>query len=83
MINAFKDRDGTYSVRKFGGYSAIILLAFLIISYSIANDFKEAVPTAYLVSIDVIIAFYFVKDTLRNARFNSQGNSSGSNTEKA
>jgi hypothetical protein len=69
MSSLFKDSDGTYSVRKFGGYSAIILLIYLIVSYTIANDFKE-VPAGYLISINVIIAFYFVKDTLRQARIN-------------
>jgi hypothetical protein len=71
-MSPFKDPDGSYSVRKFGGYLALILLAFLIITFAWANSFKEKVPTEYLLSIDTIIAFYFIKSTLSNLRLNSK-----------
>lgn len=65
IMNALKDADGSYSVRKFGGYLSLIVLAYLIVSFTITNPGKE-VPTAYLVSIDVIIGFYFVKRGLES-----------------
>lgn len=78
MSNVFKDRDGTYSVRKFGGYSAIILIIYLVISYTIAHGFKEEIPTAYVTVIGVIIAFYFAKDSIRNIGIKSAGRSDAS-----
>ena len=66
MVDFLKDRDGTYSVRKFGGYSAIVLVIYLVVSYTIAHDFKEEVPNSYMVVIGGIISFYFVKTGLRN-----------------
>ena len=76
-MDALKERTGVYSVRKFGGYMALVILAYLIISFTIANDFKE-VPVSYLVSIDVIILFYFAKDAIRNIKFGSSGNENNS-----
>jgi hypothetical protein len=71
-MSPFKDIDGTYSVRKFGGYTALVLLAYLIISFSASNGFKIKIPTEYLVSLDAIITFYFIKNTLYNLRVNSK-----------
>lgn len=73
MPNVLKDRDGTYSVRKFGGYSAIILMIYLVVSYTIAHGFKEEIPNSYIVIIGVIIAFYFAKDSIRNIGSKSSG----------
>lgn len=66
--------NSEYSVRKVGGYIAILLLCYLIVSYTIANDFKE-VPSSYLISVDVIIAFYFMKNSLRDIKFTSKNSS--------
>ena len=66
MPNVLKDRDGTYSVRKFGGYSAIVLTIYLIVSYTVAHGFKEEIPVSYVAIIGGIITFYFAKDSLRN-----------------
>jgi len=79
-MDIFKDRTGVYSVRKFGGYTALIILAYLIISYTIANDFKE-VPMSYLISIDMIIAFYFAKDALRNVKIGTNAGTDADTTK--
>lgn len=71
-MDILKESNGEYSVRKFGGYMSLILLAYLNISFTIANGFKIAVPAIYLVSIDVIIGFYFFKNTLSNLRLNAK-----------
>jgi hypothetical protein len=67
-MDILKDSTGTYSIRKFGGYAAIILLVYLVISFTIATDFKIEIPTAYWGAIYLIIVFYFFKDTIRKAR---------------
>lgn len=71
-MDALKEDDGSYSVRKFGGYMALIIIAYLNVSFTISNHFKIEVPSAYLFSIDGIIAFYFLKNTLSNLRFNAK-----------
>lgn len=78
-MKALKTRDGNYSVRIFGGYMALVIIAYLNISYTIATGFKEAVPTAYLISIDGIIAFYFFKQAIQNLRFNTKVDDATSN----
>jgi hypothetical protein len=71
-MNVLKDSDGSYSVRKFGGYLALGLTAYLIISFTIATKFKEEIPSAYWGAIYLIIAFYFLKNTLSNLRLNNK-----------
>jgi hypothetical protein len=78
-MHALKDPDGTYSVRKFGGYLSLALLAYLIISFTIANKFKVEVPSAYWGGVYLIIAFYFVKSALSNLRFNTKVDDATSN----
>jgi len=82
-MQALKDPDGTYSVRKFGGYLSLGLLAYLIISFTIANDFKVEVPAAYWGGVYLIIAFYFLKHTFSNLRIGGTNNSgNGSDMSK-
>ena len=83
FMKAFQEDDGSYSVRKFGGYMSLIILAYLIISYTIANDFKE-VPTAYLVSIDTIVVFYFFKKAIGDVKIGSKSSTTDApgNNEK-
>lgn len=65
------------SMRTIGAFMAYILFAFCVISYEVANDFKE-LPNSYLVIIGMIIGFYFAKDTIRNIKIGSKDNATAS-----
>lgn len=79
FMDVFKGESGYVSIRKIGGFLALALVAYLIVSFTIATDFKVEIPAAYWGAIYIIIVFYFFKDTIRKARINSDDTSD--NTE--
>jgi hypothetical protein len=79
-MNVLKDVDGTYSIRRIGGFLALFLLGYLVVSFTISTKWKVEIPSAYWGAIYLIIVFYFLKDTLSNLRLNTKVDDATSNT---